>query len=348
MTQEENSLSRGPIKSADADAVERLQAKLEKLEEMQALYKKINAAHIRFLKDPASLESSDLQENTKEMVRNYKPKYSWEPHPIAPYVLTNNNAEIRRCRARIEDVSKLQASPHAERAYSDGVVVVENPDVGRIQVQFPDKPDRGTLDLMKRSGFRWAPSEGVWQRHLNDAGRHAVESVMKQLGKRLEAPSQRAMEESTPQVKEVATQSAPTEVEQKVDVDRPPVTTQEGAISGPAKTPEDHSRTEPARVTFASAQDFTADRFTPTQWETAEEKVTFAHQFIRFVESDFARREITEALYGRLSLSFGHIAHYDQEAFYDTFSRTLRTRCGSCGKQPLFRALGTVLTPTPT
>ena len=45
---------------------------------------------------------------------------------------------------------------------------------------------------------------------------------------------------------------------------------------------------------FVTINDFTADQFTPTRWEAAEEKARFARQFIRFVESDFAEREFSE------------------------------------------------------
>jgi hypothetical protein len=173
---------RGPIKSADAEAVQKLEAKLAKLEETQALYRKVNKAHAQFLKDPASLDRSDLSAQLKETIRNYKPRYSWEAHPIAPYQLQNNNAEIRRTRGRIAQVSKMKASPHAETLYSDGIRVVENPDLGRIQVFFPSKPDRDTITLMKGSGFHWSRNQGAWQRHLNDAGRIAVKSLMKHVG----------------------------------------------------------------------------------------------------------------------------------------------------------------------
>jgi hypothetical protein len=213
---------RGPIKSADADAVEKLRAKLAKLEETQALYKKINAAHARFLKDPASLDGSDLPENIREMVRDYKPKYSWEPHPVAPYQLQNNNAEIRRLRARINEVSNMQATAHTETAYTDGISVVENQKAGRVQVRFPGKPDRETIGLMKRSGFRWSPSEGAWQRHLNSAGHQAAASVMRQLGKeRLEAVSEPTKAESTTQVNCIAIDGVPIEVQEKAGAVEP-------------------------------------------------------------------------------------------------------------------------------
>lgn len=35
--------------------------------------------------------------------------------------------------------------------------------------------------LLKSYGFRWAPSEGAWQRMLNDNGRYAAKQVRKVL-----------------------------------------------------------------------------------------------------------------------------------------------------------------------
>ena len=37
--------------------------------------------------------------------------YSWEPHPIAPFQLQNNSAEIRRIRERIEALTSAKAQP---------------------------------------------------------------------------------------------------------------------------------------------------------------------------------------------------------------------------------------------
>jgi hypothetical protein len=79
---------------------------------------------------------------------------------------------------------------------------------------------------------------------------------------------------------------------------------------------------EKKQPAFATIDNFTADRFTATQWEPAEHKAEFARRFIRFVESDFDRRKFTDDLYRRLSMTFGHIAHHDRSGFYDTFFTT--------------------------
>lgn len=177
-----------PIKSADSDALQRLREQLVQAESLQEYMKNINAAHKRFLKDPASLEHSQFSEADRQMIRGYKPTYSWVPHPFPPYRLSNHNAEIRRIKQRIKDVGAMQASEHKEKAYS-GVTVIENPEIGRIQLRFPGKPERQTIDLLKRMGFRWSPTQGVWQRHLNNAGRYAAESVIRHIDQRADGQS---------------------------------------------------------------------------------------------------------------------------------------------------------------
>lgn len=65
--------------------------------------------------------------------------------------------------------------------------------------------------------------------------------------------------------------------------------------------------------------EFTAENFTPTKWDDAATKARFAKQFVRFVKSDFCVRQFTQAFYKRLSLSFGHIAHFNRHGFFETF-----------------------------
>jgi hypothetical protein len=73
---------------------------------------------------------------------------------------------------------------------------------------------------------------------------------------------------------------------------------------------------------FGTINDFTADNFAATKWERPEKKARFARQFIRFVESDFAKDKFSHTFYLRLSLCFGHIAHYNQAGFYEAFFTT--------------------------
>lgn len=64
---------------------------------------------------------------------------------------------------------------------------------------------------------------------------------------------------------------------------------------------------------------FTANMFTPTKWDSAQDKADFANKFIRFIENGFQETQFTKKFYTRLSNCFGHIAHYNKFGFYDTW-----------------------------
>jgi len=67
---------------------------------------------------------------------------------------------------------------------------------------------------------------------------------------------------------------------------------------------------------------FFPSQFTPTQWDTAQDKAGFANRFVRFVQSGFAAKHFTDKFYRRLSNTFGHIANYNRGGFWDTFFTT--------------------------
>jgi hypothetical protein len=62
--------------------------------------------------------------------------------------------------------------------------------------------------------------------------------------------------------------------------------------------------------------------FVPTQWDTAEQKAKFANTLMAFIAKDFPRSKFHESLYRRLSNTFGHIARYNRDGFYERFFLT--------------------------
>lgn len=166
------------ISSDDPEAVTKLKEKLVELEELQKRMKDINAAHKQFLKNPSSLDKCDLPEEEKSLIRNYQPRYSWEPHPYPPYAMQNNNAEIRRCKQRIELL--LAAAKQEDKEYMLGeskIRVHENVEENRLQLFFPSKPSEEIRRLLKSNGFHWSSYNGVWQRQLNDAARWTLKNI---------------------------------------------------------------------------------------------------------------------------------------------------------------------------
>ena len=70
---------------------------------------------------------------------------------------------------------------------------------------------------------------------------------------------------------------------------------------------------------MAKRQPFTAGQFTATQFDTAADKARFANHFVRFVDSGYKETLFYDWFYRRLSMTFGHIAHYNRAGFYYHF-----------------------------
>lgn len=71
---------------------------------------------------------------------------------------------------------------------------------------------------------------------------------------------------------------------------------------------------------------FDASGFVATQFETTEEKAQFANRLVKLIAGDFKPSLFTKKLYSDLSLSFGFIAHYDRDGFYQSQLSTLPRR----------------------
>lgn len=103
---------------------------------------------------------------------------------LSEYVEGAANWTARRNRAaeRREAVEADAASGvvHKEKVVN-GVRVVLNKALDRVQIIFPDKPCDEERAVLKRNAFRWAPSVGAWQRQLTQNGVWAAERVLSTL-----------------------------------------------------------------------------------------------------------------------------------------------------------------------
>lgn len=164
----------GGISSDDENAVEKLQKKLMAREELQEQMKGVNA-HYRThgtLDGCGLLSGGQIAELKDSMERGLH----LDGRPFASFQLSNNSAEIRRLRARIEKLQKAAHTDYPEWEF-DGGRIVANREANRLQVLFDDKPDSDIRAELKASGFRWAPSQGAWQRQLTGNAYRAVRSI---------------------------------------------------------------------------------------------------------------------------------------------------------------------------
>jgi len=170
------------ISSRDPDAITLLEARIAVLEGQQAEMKAVNAAHRKYLKNPASLATSGLSEKAQELVRIYKPAYSWEPHPFPPCRFSNLGANIRRLKARLKHLQERLAVPAApERELSGGIVITEDADQDSVNVSFPSKPSEEVRTKLKSFGFHWSRTDGVWYARRSNRTTYALGQLFPEL-----------------------------------------------------------------------------------------------------------------------------------------------------------------------
>lgn len=91
------------------------------------------------------------------------------------YWLSRRNRAAERREAVAADLAS--GVEHKEKVVN-GIRVVLNKTLDRVQIIFPDKPSDDERAVLKREAFRWAPSVGAWQRQLTQNGVWAAERVL--------------------------------------------------------------------------------------------------------------------------------------------------------------------------
>jgi hypothetical protein len=168
----------GGISSDDPDAVTKLRDQLTTIQGSIARMKAVNSAHKRYLKTPATLDAAPISDADKARCRGYKQAYSWEPHPFAPFEISNAGANARRIQKRIEVLEARDASPAREPRIGDGWQIEEDAADNRIAITFDEIPSRDQRDRLKSHGFRWSPTRGAWVRQRNNGAWAAACYVM--------------------------------------------------------------------------------------------------------------------------------------------------------------------------
>ena len=188
----------GGISSDDPEAIQKLQEKIDAAKANQEFMKQGNKAiraawqsGVRF-DGPAediAIAQRALKKACGRDFSEQEARSMMEPDfanriGFPSYMLQNNNANIKRMEQRIAQLRKAAAEAEAaggenkSEIYQGVCEVVENFDENRIQIIFEGKPSAEIRSELKSNGFRWAPSQSAWQRHLSNAGRYAVKRFL--------------------------------------------------------------------------------------------------------------------------------------------------------------------------
>lgn len=167
------------IKSSDEDCIERLEYKLDTLKALQEKMKAVNAALRKKDIEEGNLDLMELGYTEDDIKKIRTPDFAGRIGYPA-YALQNNNQEIHRVEDRINSLKAIKDKGTIEEE-NEGYTYREDPESMRIQFVFDGKPSDDIRNILKQNGFRWAPSQGAWQRQLTRNGQWSADIVKKAL-----------------------------------------------------------------------------------------------------------------------------------------------------------------------
>ena len=159
------------IRSTDENALEELK---EKLAQTESAHKEMVARNKHYFKNGTMKEYGDFtDERAAKMDASIQETY--EKKPYASYQLQNSNQEIRRIKMRIK---ALENEQNRETETYDteklGFEVVENKELQRLQIIFPDRTPVEVHRELRGLGFVFSRTNGAYQRQLNENARWAA------------------------------------------------------------------------------------------------------------------------------------------------------------------------------
>ncbi len=181
-----NLISNKTIYSDNTLAVEKLKTKIADLEEMQKVMKEVNAYYRKY----KTLDGCELlNEQEIEKVKTDMSYVTWYDSPFPTYALTNNLAEIKRLKERVDDITRLKERAENQNTNKyiqiEGLKVVEDATDMRIRLIFDNIPSEEIRTILKSNGFKWSPKNSAWQRQLTDNGIYATKQVLETLKEKI-------------------------------------------------------------------------------------------------------------------------------------------------------------------
>lgn len=94
--------------------------------------------------------------------------------------ITSHHKFFRLIELAEKYATKIEATketPNKEEEI-EGVKVIHNTDLDRLQLLFDGKPAQDIITLLKKNAFRWSPSNKAWQRQLTPNAIYAANKVL--------------------------------------------------------------------------------------------------------------------------------------------------------------------------
>lgn len=155
--------------------IERLKTEIERRKQLHETMKACNVV-IRKAKGADCTDALvKLGLSKNNAIEIQKPDYA-NRIGFARFSMTNSLASIKNKEQRLKELERKEASRiDAENTGNstnefpiEGGQIILNFEENRLQIIYDSKPDEATRDKLKHNGFKWAPSQGAWQRQLTN------------------------------------------------------------------------------------------------------------------------------------------------------------------------------------
>jgi hypothetical protein len=166
------------ISADDPDAVTKYQEQLKRLEEAQGLMKAAN----NYFKKNGKLEGFEGPEWVFVGAESNL-KFSYRKKPFPPFSLSNNSANIRRIKQRIEYLQREKATQPRPEIHGEGFSIIEDKADNRILLRFEKRLSKDGYKAVRADGWLWSPTRTAFVRQLNNLGRYRADLMASQAGK---------------------------------------------------------------------------------------------------------------------------------------------------------------------
>jgi hypothetical protein len=140
---------------------------LEYLEKLKKVaYKKANPTTDIYSNNPDCIkllkEKIELLETKQEQM---KAENKTKAGSFQHFELTNNRAKIKAVKDRLASIEKIKSFEDKIITF-EGFSIRQNVVEMRLQILFESKPEEKVRIILKKNGYKWAPTQNAWQRQL--------------------------------------------------------------------------------------------------------------------------------------------------------------------------------------
>jgi hypothetical protein len=170
----------GAISSDDPEAVQKLKRELEYLEAFQEEMKAVN----QYFREKGTLEGCPGSPWLIEKAAQYF-KFSGEGKPFPGYATTNNAANIRRIKKRIEYLNQLKSREERPDIVGKGFRITEDKEQNRIILKLEVRLSKEDFRFVRSQGWLWSPTRTAFVRQLNGRSQWQADYIAGELKKRI-------------------------------------------------------------------------------------------------------------------------------------------------------------------